>query len=574
MRPVGTVECTVCGRPHEDGGSRFCPYCGNAGANPRGAADPLLGAVLEGRYRVESFLGQGGMGRVYRARHLTLDRPVVLKLLHRSFSGDPLLAQRFQREARAASRLNHPNSIAVLDFGEAADGTLFMAMEYLPGRDLGRLLAEEFPLGEARIVRMGAQVLAALAEAHAQGVIHRDLKPENIMVERRRDAPDFVKVLDFGLAKIVSAEKGEPRLTRTGLVCGTPEYMSPEQARGGELDPRSDLYSMAVLLYQLATGALPFQADTPVGFLTAHVSSVAVPPRRRRPDLAISAALEAVIMRGLAKDPARRYRTADQMRAALLACAPGKRPGVALATPEVRPPGRSRRPFWAFAAAMVVALLGGLAMVALVKRTPADQRNFAEERREEPKTAERPSPEQADGQKKEELPSRASLPEASPPEPAAGQSEEVDTPSRQENPPSPRPAAGRESEGVPSPARPPRRPWPGPAAGQESEETPSAGRPSWAGSAEGQRGLRGQRRAAALYRFADERRARQDIDGAIRLYQAALAADPGIVEAHKKLALCYEEKGEPRRAAAEYRRYLSTDPPDADRVRAALEGLE
>src|SRR5512140_2971005 len=246
-------------------------------------------------------------------------------MLHPDFSTDPQVVARFQREARAASRLNHPNSIAVLDFGAAEDGTLFMAMEFLSGRDLARIIADEFPLGEARIVRVGAQILSALAEAHVQGIVHRDLKPENVMVEPRRGEPDF------GIAKITAPGANEPKLTQAGLVCGTPEYMSPEQARGADIDSRSDLYSMGVLLYQLCTGALPFQSDTPVGFLTAHLSQIPVPPRQRRPDLAISPALDALVSRALEKDPARRFASADEMGAALVACAPasGSRPAAA-----------------------------------------------------------------------------------------------------------------------------------------------------------------------------------------------------------------------------------------------------
>src|SRR5512135_2614651 len=163
---MGQVECAGCGKPYDEG-SRFCPYCGTAAAAAApGPADPFIGAVVNGKFRVEALIGQGGMGRVYRARHLTLDRPVVLKMLHRAYSGDPQIVQRFQREARAASRLNHQNSIAVLDFGETEDGTLYMAMEYLAGKDLSRVVAEEFPLPEPRIARIGAQILSALAEAH------------------------------------------------------------------------------------------------------------------------------------------------------------------------------------------------------------------------------------------------------------------------------------------------------------------------------------------------------------------------------------------------------------------------
>src|SRR5512133_2505564 len=312
-------ECPECHAATEDA-ARFCTSCGAALPPAAEAQDPWLGRTVEGKFRIEALVGQGGMGRVYRARHLTLDRPVVLKMLHKAYSSDPQIVQRFQREARAASRLDHPNSIAVLDFGEADDGTLFMAMEYLGGKDLGRVLAEEFPLGEPRIARIGAQILSALAEAHARGIVHRDLKPENVMVEPRRGEPDFVKVLDFGIAKITAPGANEPKLTQAGLVCGTPEYMSPEQARGADIDLRSDLYSMGVILYQLTTGALPFASDTPVGYLTKHLSEQPVPARDRNPEVEVSPALDAVIARALEKDPAARFASADEMRAALLAC--------------------------------------------------------------------------------------------------------------------------------------------------------------------------------------------------------------------------------------------------------------
>src|SRR5512133_1463373 len=333
-------ECPECRNAVEDA-ARFCTSCGTA-VGPPDATDPWLGRTVNGKFRIEGLVGQGGMGRVYRARHLALDRPVVLKMLHKAYSSDAQVVQRFQREARAASRLDHPNSIAVLDFGEAEDGTLFMAMEYLSGRDLARIIADEFPLGEARIVRIGAQMLSALAEAHAQGIVHRDLKPENVMVEPRRGEPDFVKVLDFGIAKITAPGANEPKLTQAGLVCGTPEYMSPEQARGADIDLRSDLYSTGVILYQLATGALPFASDTPVGFLTKHLSETPMPARQKNPQ--VSPALDAVIARALEKDPAARFQSADEMREALLACAHPGAPVPARATAAATAPPRAPSP--------------------------------------------------------------------------------------------------------------------------------------------------------------------------------------------------------------------------------------
>jgi tRNA A-37 threonylcarbamoyl transferase component Bud32 len=505
-------ECPECRNAVEDA-ARFCPYCGAASAAAATGVDPWIGRIVNGKFRIDALVGQGGMGRVYRARHLTLDRPVVLKVLHREFSSDPQVMQRFQREARAASRLDHPNSIAVLDFGESEDGTLFMAMELLGGRDLAKVVAEEFPLGEARIARIGAQILSALAEAHAQGIVHRDLKPENVMVEPRRGEPDFVKVLDFGIAKIAAPGANDPKLTQAGLVCGTPEYMSPEQARGAELDARTDLYSMGVILYQLATGELPFQSDTPVGFLTKHLAEAPVPARQRCGG--VSEALEAVISKAMEKDPARRFQTADEMRAALLAVEPA--PAIAAA------PARSRLLFWVFAGAVVVAAAGGGAVTFFARQSVAARKGH-------PDTI---SPAQTEA--------------ANPATTAASTATATPTPS-----PTPTPTA------TPSPT---------PTATSTSTATTAKRTPAAAPR-------RDRAKALALFRKGEARRAGQDVDGAIQLYLAAEAADPGLAEVQKKLGLCYQLKGDTRRAAERYRRYLATSPADAERVRAVLSTLE
>ena len=227
------------------------------------ASDDYIGKTVAKKYRVEAMIGEGGMGKVYKATQLVLDKPVVLKVLRQALLSDERTVARFQREAKAASRLNHPNSISILDFGQAEDGAMYIAMEYVSGKDLHHILSREWPLPEGRVIKIVAQVLSALSDAHGAGVIHRDLKPENIMIEQRKNDADFVKVLDFGIAKITdsSGEDG-PALTRAGFVCGTPEYMSPEQARGAQLDHRSDLYAVGVILYQLTTGLLPFDSES------------------------------------------------------------------------------------------------------------------------------------------------------------------------------------------------------------------------------------------------------------------------------------------------------------------------
>jgi serine/threonine protein kinase len=310
------VNCPACATPSAPD-AQFCASCGTV--LPRELqGDPYLGQVVARKYRVERLLGEGGMGRVYRATQLVLDKPVVLKLLHPTLQTDPRTVARFQREARAASRLNHPNSIDVLDFGQSDEGGLFIVMEFVDGRDLHQVLSQEWPLPEPRVIRIVSQVLSALADAHAAGVIHRDLKPENVMVVARRGGEtDIVKVLDFGIAKIVegSGEDG-PALTRTGFVCGTPEYMSPEQAKGAPLDARSDLYSVGVLLYQMVTRQLPFSSDSAMGFATKHLTEPPRPPGQVRPGCC-SRELEALILWSLRKAPADRPQTAQAFLDAL-----------------------------------------------------------------------------------------------------------------------------------------------------------------------------------------------------------------------------------------------------------------
>ncbi len=314
------THCPICNKDAPEG-SRFCPFCGaKLLTQAIRRTDPLLGKVLAGKYKVLERIGSGAMGSIYRAEHTALSKPVVVKVLHRHLVADESHIKRFHREARAASRLNQPNCISVLDFGQTEDGWLYICMEYVSGQDLCRILFEEKRLDPERTVRIVSQVLDALDEAHNQGVIHRDLKPENIMVERLRMNPDFVKVLDFGIAKIRDTDgRGDSSdfKTATGMVFGTPEYMSPEQIRGEELDGRSDLYSLGIVLYQMLSGDLPFTGESVLEIATKHLMEPPVPLQEKRPDL--PPALCAVVHRLLDKKRENRYATAAEAKAALVA---------------------------------------------------------------------------------------------------------------------------------------------------------------------------------------------------------------------------------------------------------------
>ncbi len=257
------------------------------------------------------------MGRVYRAEQTNLGRTVAVKIVHPHLVGEESAAARFITEARAASRLNHPNSVGVIDFGKTQDEQLYLVMEFLRGKDLARVSYEEGPLPFRRIVDVLRQVLAALGEAHHLGIIHRDLKPENVILEPLRAGGDFVKVVDFGLAKM-KVEATAPSITSPGIVCGTPEYMSPEQGRGDPLDARSDLYAVGVIFYQLLTGRLPFEAESPTQVVLMHLSKPPTDPREISPERRIPEALVDVLLCSLAKDPSDRYTNADEMGAALL----------------------------------------------------------------------------------------------------------------------------------------------------------------------------------------------------------------------------------------------------------------
>ena len=306
------ILCPQCGAALRDN-DRFCAACGATAGNGGATKDPLLGRTIGGSYVVLDLVGVGGMGRVYRAEQRMLGRTVAIKVIHPHLLSDEQSVARFYNEARAASRLNHPNSVSIIDFGRTDDGILYLAMEYLQGRDLARLMREEGPLPFGRVCEITAAVLAALGEAHVLGVIHRDLKPENVIIERLRTGSDLIKVVDFGLAKLLGPAHGETSVTSPGLVCGTPDYMSPEQGRGLPLDGRGDLYSVGVMLFELLTEQLPYIADTPTNVVLRHIQDPIPDPRDVVPDRRIPAALSEIVVRALSKQPEARYQTASEM---------------------------------------------------------------------------------------------------------------------------------------------------------------------------------------------------------------------------------------------------------------------
>lgn len=309
--------------------------------------DAVLGKTIADRYFVEKKLGAGGMGSVYLARHITLDKQFALKVLHGEYVRRPDLVERFLQEARAASRIRHDNIIDITDFGSTPDGVVFFAMEVLEGRDLHdeivRARQDARPIPWSRSRRIFLQVCSALAAAHACGIIHRDLKPENVYLIERLGQGDFVKLLDFGIAKLSESAEGERRLTRTGMLFGTPEYMAPEQARGEPFDHRVDIYAMGCLLYQLIAGRVPFAGENFMSVLTMQMT--ANPPPIAPETFAAAgapAALAGVITRALAKERDARFASMEDMIAAIEGVAADVQEEVEGSVPMARWPEASR----------------------------------------------------------------------------------------------------------------------------------------------------------------------------------------------------------------------------------------
>ncbi len=282
--------------------------------------DPFLGReILNGEFRIVQRIGTGGMGSVYRAEQPDMSRMVAIKILHPKLTNRQDLASRFRREARAMAQLNHPNTVKVFSYGELDDGSLYIVMEFLEGRNLNRAVKRDGPMTVERAVPILIQACGALQEAHSMGIIHRDLKPENIFLSKQMGIEEYPKLLDFGLAKVTEQQMrpGSVNLTQEGMVFGTPEFMSPEQAQGHSLEATSDIYSLAVILYEALTGKLPFDAKSPMEYIQKHVVEPPIPLSARVEGLKFPRGLDEVVAKALSKSPKDRFQSAIEFAVAL-----------------------------------------------------------------------------------------------------------------------------------------------------------------------------------------------------------------------------------------------------------------
>lgn len=286
----------------------------------RNSRDRLIGAVLDDRYQIEKQIGEGGMGVVYLARHIVIEKPVAIKILRPEVAREEGVVTRFVQEARAASRIGHPNIIDVTDFGATAEGMTYQVMEYLEGRTLAKLLQETPCLPLPQALSIVVQMARALGAAHDKGIVHRDLKPENIFLLERDGKEEFVKIVDFGIAKVAPADNDPavPRLTRAGSVFGTPEYMAPEQAAGRtDVDHRADVYALGIILYQMLVGDVPHRGESTVRTLAMQMLEEPVPPLVAKPDLQIGEDMQDAILRAITKHRDRRFQSMQEFIAAL-----------------------------------------------------------------------------------------------------------------------------------------------------------------------------------------------------------------------------------------------------------------
>ncbi len=350
------AEGSSAGVALKPGGPKAAGTAAQKAQSPQGQARPktkpkpediYLGQVLNNRFRVESKIGEGGFGAVYRGVQLATGRKVALKLLHPEMTKDDNLVARFRREGMVLCNLRDAHTITTYDFDQTPDGTLYIAMELLEGKSLHQLFHEQAPLDWRRMFKILSEMCSSLAEAHAQGIVHRDLKPENVYLESRPGNPEFVKILDFGIAKVMrgdSIDPQSPQLTATGQTLGTLEYMSPEQLMGKTLDGRSDVYALGVVAYEMITGRLPFpDAKGPAGLITAQLKQTPAPPSSANPKVQLPASADRVILKCLEKDKNNRYADVTALSVALqevmaehgasAANQSGERPYLAVAAP-------------------------------------------------------------------------------------------------------------------------------------------------------------------------------------------------------------------------------------------------
>jgi len=309
------MQCPTCQTELEES-QRFCPNCGTVSqASDPQAPDPMIGLTLGNKYKVIRLLGEGGMGAVYEGEQQlgTTKRKVAVKTLHPHLSRDVKIKQRFEREVGTIAELEHPHTIQVYDFGSTEDGILYIVMEFLQGKSLADYIEKEGAMMPDRVAYIMDQVCGSLEEAHGRGIVHRDLKPDNVVLVERAGKKDFVKVLDFGIAKRSKEEdKNEQKLTQQGMVLGTPPYMSPEQFTGRPIDARSDIYSLAVMSYEMLTGRLPFQADTAWEWATQHMTQPPIPIESMAEGMRAPESMRAAIRRALEKSPDARFQTVTE----------------------------------------------------------------------------------------------------------------------------------------------------------------------------------------------------------------------------------------------------------------------
>ncbi len=361
---VQTYHCASCGSRFTSE-VRFCPQDGSElqpVPETSQPLDPLIGKTIDGRYRIDSTLGAGGMGVVYLITHVALNKRMALKVLRSDASRDEVTVQRFQQEATSSTAIGHPNIVDISDFGRLPDGSAYFVMEHLEGEPLTKRIRRG-PMAIDMVIEIGLQMASALGAAHSRGIVHRDLKPDNVFLIHRNETDHFVKVLDFGIAKVGGANS---KLTRTGTVFGTPHYMAPEQAAGQSVDARADIYALGVILFEMCTGVVPFDGDTFMGILSAHMFEE--PPRPSEIEAA-AGPLEGVVMRALAKRPEDRYGSMEALVADLHTIRAGgavafervPSPAVAAGMTGMMaaPPSQSSSAPWLLVGALLVLLVGG-----------------------------------------------------------------------------------------------------------------------------------------------------------------------------------------------------------------------